>query len=129
SAAPVRRHAEDRGLPFLRLEDAFLRSVRPGRNLDRPLGFVLDRQGIYYDAREPSDLESMLQSGSCATPELRARARDGMALLRRLRLSKYNDGLERSSRDLELEEPRRRPRILVIDQTVGDVSIPGSLSA
>lgn len=128
SALPVRRKAEAMGLPFLRLEDGFLRSVRPGRNLDKALGFVLDRQGIYYDARTPSDLESLLQSGACATPELLARARDGMKLLARLRLSKYNDGVEASTEDLGLEEPRRQPRILVIDQTVGDVSIPGALA-
>lgn len=127
SALPVQRKAEALGLPFLRLEDGFLRSVRPGRDLDKALSFVLDRQGIYYDARTPSDLESLLESGSCAQPELLERAREGMELLARLRLSKYNDGPEASARELGLEEPRVRPRVLVIDQTVGDVSIEGSL--
>lgn len=128
SATPVRKQAEALGLPFLRLEDGFLRSVRPGRDLDQPLSFVLDRRGIYYDARQSSDLEDLLQNGACATPELLARAREAIARLRRLRLSKYNDGPELSAAELGLEEPRRRPRILVIDQTVGDISIPGSLS-
>lgn len=128
SAAPVRRQADALGLPFLRLEDGFLRSVRPGRDLDTPLSFVLDRQGIYYDARQPSDLEDLLQSGACATPAPLARAAEGIALLRKLRLSKYNDGPELSAAELGLEEPRQRARILVIDQTVGDISIPGSLS-
>src|SRR5690606_42022976 len=117
------RKAEALGLPFLRLEDGFLRSVRPGRDLDKALSFVLDRQGIYYDARTPSDLESLLEGGSCAQPELPERAREGMGLHARLRLSKYNDGPEASARELGLEEPRVRPRVLVLDQTVGGVSM------
>lgn len=126
SAAPVRRAAAALGLPYLGLEDGFLRSVRPGPDVQ--LGYVLDRSGIYYDARAPSDLETMLQEGGWETQGLTARARDAMALLRRLRLSKYNDGEERSAADLGLEEPRRRPRVLVIDQTAGDASIPGALA-
>ncbi|WP_366552876.1 capsular polysaccharide biosynthesis protein [Aquibaculum sediminis] len=126
SAAPVRRHAKAKGLPYLRLEDGFLRSIRPGAGVDPALGFVLDRQGIYYDARQPSDLEALLQDGGWEGPELLRRARDGMALLRRLRLSKYNDGIERSAEELDLTDKRRR--VLVIDQTAGDISIPGALA-
>jgi len=126
SADPVRRAAAARRLPYLGLEDGFLRSVRPGPDVQ--LGYVLDRSGIYYDARQPSDLETLLQEGGWEDEALLARAREGMALLRRLRLSKYNDGEERSAEELGLEEPRRRPRVLVIDQTAGDASIPGALA-
>lgn len=44
------------------LEDGFLRSVGLGADLVRPLSWVMDRQGIYYDASRPSELETMLQT-------------------------------------------------------------------
>lgn len=49
------------GQQVFRLEDGFLRSVGLGVDLVRPLSWVQDGQGIYYDATHPSDLESILQ--------------------------------------------------------------------
>lgn len=57
----------DAGLPLrediqvLRVEDGFIRSVGLGADLIRPLSWVIDRRGIYYDATRPSDLEHILQ--------------------------------------------------------------------
>jgi capsular polysaccharide export protein len=48
------------GTPVWRLEDGFLRSVGLGADLVRPLSWVVDRRGIYYDATAPSDLECLL---------------------------------------------------------------------
>lgn len=52
------------GLPpdtrIWRLEDGFLRSVGLGADLVRPLSWVVDTRGIYYDATGPSDLEHLL---------------------------------------------------------------------
>jgi capsular polysaccharide export protein len=45
---------------ILRLEDGFLRSVGLGADLIRPLSWVVDTRGIYYDATRPSDLEHLL---------------------------------------------------------------------
>ena len=47
----------------IRVEDGFLRSVGLGADLIRPLSWIMDRQGIYYDATRPSELEQRLQSG------------------------------------------------------------------
>lgn len=44
----------------IRLEDGFLRSVGLGADLIRPLSWVVDTRGIYYDATKPSDLELLL---------------------------------------------------------------------
>ncbi|MFE0838837.1 capsular polysaccharide biosynthesis protein [Achromobacter insolitus] len=44
----------------LRIEDGFLRSVGLGADLIRPLSWVIDPEGIYYDARNPSKLEQIL---------------------------------------------------------------------
>ncbi len=45
----------------LRVEDGFLRSVGLGAELARPLSWVIDDEGIYYDATRPSALENMLR--------------------------------------------------------------------
>jgi capsular polysaccharide export protein len=48
---------------LVRIEDGFLRSVGLGADLVRPLSWVFDGRGIYYDATRPSDLEHVLQTG------------------------------------------------------------------
>ena len=51
------------GLPenvlILRIEDGFIRSVGLGADFIKPLSWVIDAQGIYYDATRTSDLESL----------------------------------------------------------------------
>lgn len=76
---------------LIRLEDGFLRSVGLGADLVRPLSWVMDRQGIYYDATTPSDLETLLQGGEFPE-ELCARARHLREALCRSGLTKYNVG-------------------------------------
>ena len=61
------------------MEDGFLRSVGLGSDFTRPASLVLDRQGIYYDPRFPSDLENILQSAVFSTEELGPRARGSRA--------------------------------------------------
>ena len=46
--------------PVSRVEDGFLRSVGLGAGKTRPLSWVLDDLGIYYDATRPSRLERIL---------------------------------------------------------------------
>ncbi|KAB0504871.1 capsular polysaccharide biosynthesis protein [Pseudomonas moorei] len=45
-----------------RVEDGFLRSVGLGAKKTRPLSWVFDDLGIYYDATRPSRLEHLLQN-------------------------------------------------------------------
>lgn len=61
------------GLPLVRVEDGFIRSVGLGSDLFPPFSIVVDRQGIYYDPTRPSDLETILETAEF-TPELLARA-------------------------------------------------------
>ena len=42
---------------IIRIEDGFLRSVGLGADLVQPVSWVLDEEGIYYDASAPSALE------------------------------------------------------------------------
>ncbi|MDD4887716.1 MAG: beta-3-deoxy-D-manno-oct-2-ulosonic acid transferase [Thiomonas sp.] len=76
---------------ILRVEDGFLRSVGLGAELVRPLSWVVDTRGIYYDARQESDLEWLLGHAAFA-PELLARARALRERIVASGLTKYNVG-------------------------------------
>lgn len=113
SAARAEAAAQKLGLPVVRLEDGFLRSLEPGAE-HPPLSLIWDDEGIYYDAGQPCRLERLLaQASSLARAE---RARNLIRLWREGRVSKYNHARERHYQDLA-------PYVLVVDQTAGDASI------
>lgn len=109
--ALARRH----GLPLLRLEDGFLRSLALGPDAP-PWSVVLDDEGIYYDASRPSRLERLIAAGVDAAQAARAEA------LRlawcEARVSKYNLARDRDPASLV-----RPGDVLVVDQTAGDAAI------
>ncbi len=76
---------------LVRLEDGFLRSVGLGADLVRPLSWVMDRSGLYYDAGSPSDLETLLQTAAFS-PEILGRAVHLRERILALGLTKYNVG-------------------------------------
>ena len=78
---------------ILRVEDGFLRSVGLGADLVRPLSWVIDTRGIYYDAGQESDLEWLLGHASFA-PELLGRARALRERIVSSGLTKYNVGAQ-----------------------------------
>lgn len=110
--------AARRNVGLVRLEDAFLRSVHPGRarGAGGPLGLFIDPFGVHFDAATPSLLERMLAKEPLDDTALLDRARDGIARLKALNLSKYNDFDEALP-------PPAPGYVLVIDQTRGDASI------
>ena len=116
----ARRFAQQAGLPYVALEDGFLRSYGLGVDDDPPLSLVVDPVGIYYDATRPSWLEQTLEQGGWQTPALLARAERCREAVRTFRLSKYNAAPERDLRPLF---PRAKRTILVVDQTAGDASV------
>ena len=75
--------AARQGAEVLRVEDAFLRSLHPGRAGEPPLGLVLDRRGAHFDPSVPSDLERMLASAPLDDTALLDRARDAIARMKR----------------------------------------------
>ncbi|SFI17753.1 capsular polysaccharide export protein [Collimonas sp. OK307] len=81
------------GVTVLRLEDGFLRSVGLGADLIRPLSWVVDGRGIYYDATKPSDLEHLL-AGMTFEPALVQRAASLRQRIVAERLTKYNVGAD-----------------------------------
>ena len=105
------------GVRVVHLEDGFLRSVGLGADLIRPISWVVDESGIYYDATRPSDLETMLQSRAF-TPEELARAAQFRHKLVEAGLTKYNVGQQRWTRP-----PGAKRVILVPGQVESDASI------
>ncbi len=108
--------AEATGAHLVRVEDAFLRSLHPGRSGEPPLGLVIDRRGIYFDASGPSDLEHILATNPFDDTALLDRARDVIARMADAHLSKYSA----SDPTLPASDPGY---VLLIDQTRGDASI------
>jgi capsular polysaccharide export protein len=85
--AAVSRRLHD----VVRLEDGFLRSVGLGADLVRPLSWVLDRTGMYYDATQLSGLEALLRQAPF-DDMLRARARALRERIVASGVTKYNVG-------------------------------------
>jgi capsular polysaccharide export protein len=78
-------------MPVIRVEDGFLRSSGLGAAFHRPLSWVSDDLGIYFDPRTPSGLEILLETGGFSADEILA-SQELMEFLRDHRLTKYNVG-------------------------------------
>ena len=111
--------AEQRSAPLLRVEDAFLRSLHPGRAGEPPIGLLLDRSGLHFDPAQPSDLEKILATHPLDDTALLNRARAGIERMRDGHLSKYCA----YDPDVTPPEPGYVP---VVDQTLGDASVRAS---
>lgn len=111
--------AERTGVPVLRVEDSFLRSLHPGRAGEPPIGLNLDRSGVHFDAATPSDLEQILASAPLDDTALLDRARTASVRLRTGHLSKYS-GFDPTT------APPHPGYVLVVDQTRGDASVTAS---
>src|SRR5690606_987596 len=99
--------------------DGFLRSVGLGVSGAPPLSIVVDELGIYYDATRPSALERLLEEDpEGALPVLVGRARSAIDAIVAAGLSKYNHAPDRP-----LPPAGPGGRVLVVDQTAGDLSI------
>ena len=109
--------AEATGAGLVRIEDAFLRSLFPGRLGEPPLGLMIDaRGGVHFDSAQPSELEHLLATHPLDDTVLLNRARGAMARLQEAHLSKYF-ALDPA------EAPPEPGYVLVIDQTRGDASV------
>ncbi|MGR3621006.1 capsular polysaccharide biosynthesis protein [Pseudophaeobacter sp.] len=104
---------------LLRIEDAFLRSIHPGRSGEPPLGLLLDRKGLHFDPSTPSDLEELLATHPLDDSHMMRRARNAIGRLQDAHLSKYNGFLP----EAPLPDPGY---VLVVDQLRGDASVTAS---
>lgn len=123
STVRARAFARQHGLPFIALEDGFLRSYGTGE-YSPPLSLVVDELGIYYDSTRSSALEALLVGDGDVLVGMAEDVERVRGLLLRHRLSKYNhagegNGLLRFAGN-DAEGVRK---VLVVDQTFGDMSV------
>lgn len=107
----------ERGIRLVRVEDGFLRSVGLGADLIRPLSWVVDGRGIYYNAQQASDLEALLLE-TAFDAELLVRARRLRERIVSLGLTKYNVSGRKAWR-----RPTAGRVILVPGQVESDASL------
>ena len=106
-------------LPALFLEDGFLRSYGTGERFPG-LSLVVDELGVYYDSTRASALENVLVCDDTLLAEQADLIESARGLIKKYALSKYNHGVDiplNALRDNDLQ------RVLVIDQTAGDMSV------
>ncbi len=112
-------YAKAHGIPYLRLEDGFIHSLGQGVLGDQSCSLVQDTQGIYYNSRQSSDLEShILESDQNFTYEDSSRSKRAIARIVAANITKYNN----ASEDISSCNLQEGNNILVIDQTAGDMS-------
>ncbi|WP_313083596.1 capsular polysaccharide biosynthesis protein [Atlantibacter sp.] len=131
----IKHHAEKLGLPFWQLEDGFIGYIGHPATGGKAVSLIADPVGVYYDARQPSLLEQLI-AAPC-DPGLLTRADALIVEMVRLGITKYNCYTTRANGDdsgLPASLAQRlnkdnRPKILLVDQVAGDLSIPGALAS
>lgn len=143
----IKAQAQTLGLPYWQLEDGFIGYIGHPAKGGMAVSLIADPVGIYYDARQPSRLEQLIAT-PCDADTL-ARAERLIGELVRLGVTKYNcyasrpdtvstagphstsvaevKGLPTALAQRLLQDAR--PRVLLVDQVAGDLSIPGALAS
>ena len=116
--APLEKAATVAGVPLARVEDGFVRSAGLGASFALPRSLVMDGEGIYYDSRSASALETMLQTMAFPLAVL-DRARCLREQLVAARTTKYNI---REQEQVDFDSAGR-PIVLVPGQVEDDASI------
>ncbi|MFX1766405.1 capsular biosynthesis protein [Paraburkholderia sp. A1RI-2L] len=106
------------GARVVRMEDGFLHSWGLGSDMIAPRSQVIDREGIYFDPRRPSELTRILNDTSFDEAEL-ARAATLRRSIAKARLTKYNLGV----RTPVWRAPAGRRILLVVGQVADDASV------
>ena len=106
------------GVPVVRIEDGFVRSVGLGANFTPAASVVLDETGIYFDPTKPSDLEHVLASTEFSAAAIE-RSRRLIQTLVTNGITKYNTGAALP----EIDIPAGRRRLFVPGQVENDRSV------
>lgn len=144
----IKQTAQALGLPYWQLEDGFIGYIGHPARGGKAVSLIADPVGIYYDARQPSQLEQLIATPCDAA--MLERAQRLMGELVRLGVTKYNcyasrpahpvgnasaglsargehGGLPATLAQRLLQDAR--PKVLLVDQVAGDLSIPGALAS
>lgn len=115
----IRDSKKNKNSNFILREDGFIRSIGLGKS--RSFSIVEDDIGIYYDSRKPSRLEEILNNYDFVSDkQLMQKASEALELIKKLKISKYNNGI---LIDKHYFKGSKKDRILVIDQKEGDLSL------
>ncbi|OEV41311.1 capsule biosynthesis protein [Campylobacter jejuni] len=108
---------------FIFLEDGFIRSLNLGVENSPSFSMVKDDIGIYYDATMPSKLENLLNTYEFKDEEIK-QAKKAIELIKKYKISKYNNNLDIPDDYFEKDEKR----VLIITQTANDASLEFGLA-
>ncbi len=120
-------------LPFITVEDGFIRSVMPyatrqAKNQPKEktngLSYIVDHKGVYIDAEKGSIINDFLNSDWQITTEERKSAMNAIANIKEKSLSKYN--VVRPKTINFNSNNAYNSVVLIIDQSKGDKSISGA---
>ncbi len=111
--------ARAQGVPLVRVEDGFVRSVGLGVDLVPPSSVVVDRAGIHFDPSRESDLEALLESAPMSQ-RLLARAGALRDAIVAAGISKY--AADTGKGGMAVRDPARR-LVLVTGQVGDDMSV------
>ncbi|MBN6885237.1 capsular polysaccharide export protein, LipB/KpsS family [Cytobacillus horneckiae] len=114
------QYAAKKKINIYRVEDGFVRSVGLGAAHTLPISIAVDSRTLYFNAREASDLEVLLETYD-VSEELLAQADRCIDLLVNMGVSKYNHTTRMNINDLYGQKTKKR--ILVIGQVEDDASI------
>ena len=124
STQKSRQWAKKKNLEYHQLEDGFLSFLaHPALDSTR-LSLIHDKQGVYYDAREPSDLSELLKTLQLTDTQER-RIKRILKQLAEHGISKYNHVKDAPNEAIKALDQQA---IVLIDQTAGDASIEGALA-
>jgi len=109
---------------YILREDGFIRSIGLGDY--KSFSLVEDDIGIYYDATKPSRLENLLNNYDFSSDaKLIEKAKQALNLIRKYKISKYNNGLLVSK---DYFKNSSRKKVLIIDQNIDDLSLKYGLA-
>ncbi|MWP61799.1 capsular polysaccharide biosynthesis protein [Gilliamella sp. Pas-s25] len=116
----ARAYATKHLLPFIALEDGFLRSIGLGLEGFPPLSLIADSIGIYYDSRHPSELEILIKNKIILNQHMNE-ATAAIKLIIDTALTKYNHAPDFCG--FKDKSSHQNKKVLIIDQTFGDKSV------
>lgn len=112
-------YAHSMGVKVFRMEDGFVRSSLLGASHSTPYSLVLDARGMYYNPREISDIEVILNNKEFSKDKLKA-ARECLDLMNGFKITKYN---EPNIKDFQSKKIKSRKRVAVLGQVDKDMSL------
>ncbi|QGM80102.1 capsular polysaccharide biosynthesis protein [Otariodibacter oris] len=118
SSEKARNYAKNNNIPYIAIEDGFLRSLGLGVEGYPPFSIICDDIGIYYDTTKPSRLEKLILDNTIDSYLLKE-AEKALMLIIQNKLSKYNQTLDNNI----IEKKENISAVLVIDQTYGDMAV------